>query len=406
VEVHIFDGDDDIRTAARRFIRSSLAAPSDNAVRSPGYLDARESPADIESARAWQRRKAEAGWAALTWPVGFGGRGLGPLAQIVFDDEEYAAGAPPNVFTAGLAIVGPAIMRHGDREQQDRLLPPMITGEQIWCQMYSEPEAGSDLASIRTRARRSEADGGWRLTGTKTWISRSAYADRALVLARTGEAGSGRAGLTVFALDLSAPGTRIEPIRQATGEHHIATVDLSEVLVPARDVIGAVGSGWQVLMDAVTSERYIVASRGSRDTSFLFERLLGLVVDADFDDPDRRRQLVQLWVLTAGLKATTDRSESALADGKLPGAEVALGKLAYGRLLRKLTRLGLELCGPEALVPASGPGRSGWQEWSNYYLRAPELATGGGTEEIQLNAIAERVLGLPREPRPVTTRTA
>jgi acyl-CoA dehydrogenase len=401
--VKISHGGDDIRAAARRFIRSSLPEPNCDVVRSPGYLDARESPADIDRARRWQRRKAEAGWAALTWPARFGGRGLGPLAQIMFDEEEFAAGAPASVFTAGLSIVGPAIMRHGDGQQQDRLLPPILTGEHIWCQMYSEPEAGSDLASIRTKALWSSADAGWRLTGTKTWISRSAYADRALVLARTGEPGSGRGGLTTFALDMRAPGLRIEPIRQATGEQHIATVELADVLVPASDLIGAVGNGWQVLMDAVTSERYVVASRGSRDTTFLFDRLLALVNGVKLDDQNRQR-LVQLWVLAAGLKATTDRSESALADGRLPGAEVALGKLAYGRLLRELTRFGLELCGPEALVPASGPARASWQEWSGYYLRAPELATGGGTEEIQLNAIAERVLGLPHEPRPAAAR--
>jgi alkylation response protein AidB-like acyl-CoA dehydrogenase len=352
--------------------------------------------------RAWERGLAAAGLAVVTWPIEYGGRDASLLDWLAFEEEYYAAGAPVRVGQNGLFLLAPTLFAHATAAQRDRLLPPMATGEEIWAQAWSEPEAGSDLAAIRSRA--VPADGGWRLSGTKIWSSRAAFADRAFGLFRTGpatvdrgRAAAGRApgrhqGLTYLLFGLRDPGVTVRPIRQLGGETGFAEIFLDDVFVPDADVVGAPGDGWRIAMSTAGHERGLslrspgrflaAASRlaelwrqsGSPASSAIAER----VADA--------------WIGARAYQLHTAAAAARLAVGGTLGAETSMGKVFWSELDLALHETALELLGPRAEVRG--------ERWLEGYLFALAGPIYAGTNEIQRTVIAERVLGLPRSASP------
>ncbi len=338
--------------------------------------------------RAWQRTLHQHGWAALLWPSEYGGRGLGPVEQIVWNQELGRAGLGESIFVVGIGMAGPTLIAHGDAEQKQRFLPPMLRGDELWCQLFSEPGAGSDLAAIATRAVR---DGdAWLVTGQKTWSSGAHYADWGILLARSDPTRPKHQGITYFLLDMRAPGVEVRPLRQMTGDAHFNEVFLNEVRVPDAHRVGPVDGGWPVALTTLMHERMAI---GGIERMFSFEALAAHArACREHLDPGLRDELGHLYVRVKALELLNARVVTQLGRGRIPDAESSVMKLAIARILSQAGDLGQRLLGPEALLDRP--------PWTRQLLFAPALHIAGGTDEIQKNVIAERVLGLPREARP------
>jgi len=339
--------------------------------------------------RAWERELAAARLSVVSWPPEFGGRGASLLEWLVFEEEYYAAGAPVRVGQNGLFLLAPTLFAHGTNEQRRRLLPPMARADEIWAQAWSEPEAGSDLAAIRARAVRT--DGGWLLSGTKTWSSRAAFADRAFGLFRT-DAGAGRhRGLTYLLFGLRADGVTVRPIRQLGGETGFAEIFLDGVFVPDADVVGAPGDGWRIAMSTAGHERGL-SLRSPGRFSAAAARLVELWRRADDPaDTALRDRVADAWIGAQAYRLHTFATAGRLAAGGTLGAEASLGKVFWSELDVALHETALELLGPRAEQRGGEDGR--WLDGYLFSLGGPIYA---GTNEIQRTVIAERLLGLPR----------
>ncbi|GGO86741.1 acyl-CoA dehydrogenase family protein [Wenjunlia tyrosinilytica] len=345
--------------------------------------------------REWERGLHEAGWAVVSWPEEYGGRGASLTEWLIFEEEYHRADAPARVTQNGIFLFAPTVFEYGTPEQRRRVLPPMASGEQVWVQGWSEPEAGSDLAALRSRAER--ADGGWLLSGQKTWSTRAAFGDRMFGLFRTDPRARRHHGLTYFMVDLAAPGMTVRPIRQLGGGTGFAEVFLDEVFVPDEDVVGAVGQGWAVAMSTTGSERGLSLRSPGRFLAAA-DRLLGLyqgvcegTVPGGGRPHDHRDAVVDAWMRAEAYRLYTFRAVTGLEDGGTTGAESSLNKVFWSELDLDLHTTALRLLGPHAHLP--GP----WLDGYVFALAGPIYA---GTNEIQRNVIAERLLGLPREPRP------
>jgi len=369
------------RAEARAFLeahapRSGLdyaAAEADEA----GYL---------ARSRDWQRALFEHGWAALTWPKALGGRGLGPIEQIVWNQELARLRIGESIFVVGIGMAGPTLIAHGSEEQKARFLPSMLRGDEIWCQLFSEPGAGSDLAAVATRAVR-EGDG-WILSGQKTWCSGGHYAAFGICLARTDPSLPKHKGLSYFLVDMRAPGVEVRPLRQMTGGAHFNEVFLDGVRVTDAMRVGPVGGGWSVAMTTLMNERMAI---GGIERMFSFEELAAAARERrERLDPLLRDELARLWCRVRSLELLNARVLTKLSRGAIPMAESSVMKLAIARILSQAGEIGLRLEGTDALL---GSGR-----WQHQFLFAPSIHIAGGTDEIQKNVAAERVLGLPREP--------
>jgi alkylation response protein AidB-like acyl-CoA dehydrogenase len=344
----------------------------------------------FERHRAWERELAAAGLAVVSWPARYGGRDATLSEWLVFEEEYYAAGAPARVGQNGLSLLAPTLFTHGTSEQCDRLLPPMARADEVWAQAWSEPDAGSDLAALRSRA--VPASGGWLLSGTKTWSSRAAFADRAFGLFRSSssaEAGSRHRGLTYLMFDLRAPGVTVRPIRQLGGRTGFAEIFLDEVFVPDSDVVGEPGDGWRIAMSTASHERGLsLRSPGrfltaSARLASLWRRL-GC-------DPGLRDRVADAWIGARAYQLHTQATADRLAAGGTLGAESSMGKVFWSELDLALHETALDLLGPAAEDRDGPDGR--WLEDYLFALAGPIYA---GTNEIQRTLIAERVLGLPR----------
>jgi alkylation response protein AidB-like acyl-CoA dehydrogenase len=355
----------------------------------------------------------DAGLAWVDFPAGAGGAGLDPDAQAVVDEALTAAGAPRNEprNLIGVQMMAPVVAQFGTDDQRARFLRPAFTCAEIWCQLFSEPGAGSDLASLATRAVRAGDE--WRVTGQKVWTTLAHVADLGLLLARTDPDVPKHAGITCFAIDMRAPGVEVRPLRQITGEAEYNEVFLDEARVPDHRRIGEVGHGWSVAMATLANERGFVGamSRGATMTQ-LVDRLRTAWATADpaRRDPTRRQRLVRLWCEAEALRLTSERAEAALRRGQA-GPDATITKSAFGELSQRASDLCLELGGPESLLiddyvarrPDSFTHTGGEiepQHLTKAFLAAQSLTIAGGTTNINKNVIGERVLGLPREPRP------
>lgn len=356
----------------------------------------RVTPADIDAARAWQRRKLDHGYAGLTWPREHGGQGRAGIMQVIWYQEAVAYDTPEEPLVAGEMLAGPTLVDHGTEDQQARYLPPILSGEALWCQLFSEPEAGSDLAAVRTRAVR---DGdGWRVSGHKVWTSGAQHAAQGLLLCRTDPTVPKHRGLTFMILDMRQDGVRIEPLRQLNGARHFNEVFLDDVYVADTDVVGEVGDGWRVAMSTLGHERLGLPLR----RRVPFAPLVELAIDTarELDPADRGALLTELaehHVRAECLRLINDRLVTAVSQGADAGPWGSVGKLVSSALSQSTADLAMRLLGVEAL--RRDPSLPDGTAWHDAWFDAPSRRIAGGTDEIQRTIIGERILGLPPEPR-------
>ena len=341
----------------------------------------------------WTKALHAAGYTGLTWPAAYGGRGLPPTYQGIYAEESALAEAPDHVNVIGLGMVGPTIVSHGTPGQQKRFLEPILSGEFVFCQGFSEPDAGSDLAAVRTRAV-ATADG-WRVTGEKVWSSYAHQADWCLLLARTQPDTTGHAGLTCLLVDMRSPGVQVLPLRQSTGDSDFNQIVLTDVQVPRDCVLGPVGEGWRIAMTTLAHERGTFGITLTARLAVEFDRLLRTVHDLGLaDDPAVRAEVADLHVQLQGLRWTGHRTMAALARTGKPGPESSILKLHWSVTNQRLAAFALRLLGPAAVL--DGPDSRAAGHWQHLRLRSRANSIEGGTSEILRGIIAERVLGLPR----------
>ena len=345
----------------------------------------------IDSRRDWQRRLAEAELAGLTWPKEFGGQGRGPIEQVIVNQEMAAAGVPGILDIIGIGMLGPALIAHGSPEQQARYLGPMLHGDEVWCQLFSEPAAGSDLAAVQTRATSGD-DGSWSLTGQKVWTTQAQFAAYGLLLARTDAGVPKHKGLTMFIVPIDAPGVTVRGLRQITGEAEFNEVFFDELNVGADAVVGGVGNGWGTALTVLMFERLTIGL-GSESFGYRADRFAEAIAgdQAARTDPEVRRRLGDLATELLAVRFTAYRTLTALSKGQVPGPESGLAKVTTVNAAVAAGELIADVLGPEALAPGS--------EWADMISFLPGLKSAGGTEAILRNTIGERVLGLAPEPR-------
>lgn len=337
---------------------------------------------------AWQRRLQADRWAAVDWPEEVGGRGASTTEAALVFGEMARAGVPLSANEIGLQLTGPTLMACGTREQQERFLPSILNADEIWCQGFSEPGAGSDLAAVSTRA---VAEGDhWLVTGQKVWTSFAQYADWCILLARTSdEPGPRHRGLTFFLLDMRLPGVTVRPIRQMTGESEFNEVFLDRVPVEAQHVVGEVGDGWQVAMRTLMTERSGLGLYFQMTLRKRLDDLIELAAERDvLDDPRIESALGALHVRVETLGALAWRTVSSIERHGHPGPESSVTKWMWSETEQQLERLALDVLGADAVLCGS--------PWAFQLLRGPGYTIEGGTTQIQKNIIAQRVLGLPR----------
>jgi alkylation response protein AidB-like acyl-CoA dehydrogenase len=354
----------------------------------PDYADDRaDDAALLDTAKAWQKTLFDHGWASITWPVEYGGQGRGPIEQIVWNQECARARVAPSLFVVGVGMTGPTIIAHGSEEQKQRYLEPMLKGEEVWCQLFSEPGAGSDLAAVATRA---ERDGDhWVVNGQKTWCSGGHYSDLGILLVRSDPKLPKHKGISYFLVDMKSPGVEVAPLRQMNGGSHFNEVFLNDVRIPDSARLGPEGFGWQAAMTTLMNERMAI---GGIERLFSFEALLEHAREnIGRVDGVMRDELGRLYGWLKALELLNASVITKLGRGQMPAAESSVMKIAIARILTKAGEIGLRLTGPGALL------RRGF--WHNQFLLAPGIHIAGGTDEIQKNICAERVLGLPGEPR-------
>ncbi|MFE2430156.1 acyl-CoA dehydrogenase family protein [Streptomyces sp. NPDC059373] len=367
--------------AFRRDARAWLAA---NVPDAP--LPSLETGPGFAAHRAWEARLAADRWSVVSWPEAYGGRGASLQEWLIFEEEYYAAGAPGRVSQNGINLLAPTLFAHGTEEQRARVLPPMASGEVIWAQAWSEPEAGSDLASLRSTARR--VDGGRLLNGHKTWSSRAAFADRAFGLFR-GEPGSERHhGLTYLMFPLDADGVTVRPIGRLDGKPAFAELFLDDVFVPDADVIGEPGQGWRVAMSTAGNERGLTLRSPGRFTAAAGRLAELWRTYGDPADTALRDRVADAVIGARAYQLFTYANASRLASGHPIGAESSLNKVFWSELDIALHETALDLLGPDGEL-AEG-------EWADGYVFALAGPIYAGTNEIQRDLIAERLLGLPK----------
>jgi alkylation response protein AidB-like acyl-CoA dehydrogenase len=337
--------------------------------------------------RAWQRRLHEAGWAGVSWPREYGGRGATLVEQAIFTEEMARAKAPSMANVLGIAMAGPTLIAHADEEQKARWLAPILSGDEIWCQGFSEPGAGSDLAGVQTRAVRE--DGEWVVSGQKVWTTFGHHARWCMLLARTGAAGERHRGLTWFVLDMQQPGVQLRPLRQITGEAEFNELFLEEARIPHEHIVGGEGNGWAVAITTLMHERATLAFGLQIEVKIALEELASLIrARGRADDPVLRQRYAQLVIESEVLRLNAYRELSRTMRTGVPGPEGSLGKWLWADVNQALTELALDvLDGDAAAVDPL---------WTYRFLRARANSIEGGTTEVLKNIVAERVLGLPR----------
>jgi alkylation response protein AidB-like acyl-CoA dehydrogenase len=346
----------------------------------------------VRQRRAWQRRLAEGGLAGATWPQEFGGQGLGPIEQVIISQEIGRAGVPGILDVIGVGMLGPTLIAHGTDEHKQRYLGPMLHGDEVWCQLFSEPAAGSDLAGIQTRAKKT--DDGWTLSGQKVWTTNAQFSAYGLLLARTDADVPKHRGLTMFVLPMDAPGVTVRGLRQITGDAEFNEVFLDDVQLDDDAVVGGVGNGWGTALTTLMFERLTIGF-GSEGMGYRPERFAGKIAadPAASRDGEVRPRIGHVATELLAVKFAGYRMLSALQQGQIPGPEAGLSKITTVNAAIAACDLVLDVVGPEAL------DESGDNPFIYHTSFLPGLKSAGGTEEILRNTIGERVLGLPPEPR-------
>ncbi len=365
-----------------------------------GWTSRRPSPGrhEVDFAREWSRKLSAAGYVGLSWPTEYGGGGLPRTYHGVFLEEVARVDAPDHIGVIGLGMAGPTIMAWGSEEQKRRFLPPLLSGEEVWCQGFSEPGSGSDLAGARTRA---VLDGDeWVVNGQKVWSSWAQIADWCILVVRTDPEVPKHRGLSFLLVDMHAPGVEVRPLRQITGDPEFNEIFFTDVRVPRESMLGAAGQGWEVAMTTLLHER---GTLGFALTAALERRVAQLVEAAKEPAPDGRRPaddpvvrdaVARQWVELEALRYTNYRSLTTLMHTGVPGPEGAVAKLHWSESHQRLCKLALSIQGLAAQL--DGPGAVWDGFWQYQQLRSRGNTIEAGTSEILRNIIAERVVGLPR----------
>jgi alkylation response protein AidB-like acyl-CoA dehydrogenase len=340
--------------------------------------------------KQWERKLFEAGWAVVSWPKEYGGREASLIEWLIFEEEYYRAAAPQRIAQNGIFLLAPTLFHFGTDEQKARILPRMAAGEELWAQGWSEPNAGSDLAGIQSRAVRDDARGGWRLSGQKAWCTRGAFCDGLFGLFRSDPAAERHRGLTYFLVSLRAPGVTVRPVGRLDGDPGFADVFLDDVFVPHRDVLGKVHDGWNVAMTTASSERGLTLRSPGR-----FSASAARLVDlyrresaAHAVDPTLRDAVVRAWMETEAYGLYTLQTVAKLERGGTLGAEASVNKVFWSEMDVRLHETAMRILGPRAELADEA-----WTRAFQFSLAGPIYA---GTNEIQRNVVAERLLGLPR----------
>jgi alkylation response protein AidB-like acyl-CoA dehydrogenase len=348
--------------------------------------------AAFEFRRDWQRRLHGAGWAGVSWPTEYGGRGATLVEQAIFNEETVRAGTPQLANVLGLAMGGPTVIAHGTEEQRRRYLPPILSAEEIWCQGFSEPDSGSDLASLKTRARR---DGDhWVVTGQKVWTTFAQHAKWCMLVARTDPDAPKHKGLTYFLMDMEQEAVQVRPLVQITGEAEFNELFIEEAGIPHANIVGGEGNGWAVAITTLMHERATLAFGLQVAVQIALRELIEKARTtrggdgAAAEDPVIRQRLAQLLIEAEVLRLNAYRGLSAVMRTGVPGPEGSLGKWHWSEVNQALTELAMDIAGPHAMTTED--------EWTYRFLRARANSIEGGTTEILRNIVAERVLGLPR----------
>jgi alkylation response protein AidB-like acyl-CoA dehydrogenase len=343
--------------------------------------------AGFEFRRAWQHNLHEAGWAGVSWPREYGGRGATLVEQAIYNEELTRARAPSAANVLGLAMGGPTVIAHGTEEQKRRFLEPILSASEIWCQGFSEPGSGSDLASVKTRGVR---DGnGWVVTGQKVWTTLAQHAKWCMLVARTDPDAPKHQGLTYFLMDMEQDAVQVRPLRQITGESEFNELFIEEARIPDENIVGGEGNGWAVAITTLMHERATLAFGLQIAVKLALRELMDEVRAARASrDPIVRDRLAQLYIESEVLRLNAYRGLSAIMRDGVPGPEGSLGKWQWAEVNQALTELAMDLRGPRAVLYD--------ETWTFRFLRARANSIEGGTTEILKNIVAERVLGLPR----------
>ena len=391
----------DAQQAFRRDVRSWLAEHVPADLRGRGFAASRGEREHVTRLRAWQRRLHGAGYVGMDWPTEYGGRGASIVEQIIFYEEMSRAEAPQPLNRSGLSMLGPTIMRHGTPAQRERHLAKILTAEEIWCQGFSEPNAGSDLANLQTRA---VLDGDhYVIDGQKVWTSMAHVAEWGFFLVRTDASGAKHKGITFILVDMKTPGITIRPLRQITGESEFNEVFLENVRVPASNVVGQVNEGWGVALTTLAYERDVLTMIRHISLRTALERLIARAKQTKRNghtaaqDPVLRQKLASLTIAERCLQLNGYRSLTRILQGRPPGPEGSTSKLFWSQVDQELAEVATEVIGPYSQIAAGSEWAPDEGQWQFYALLARGSGIRAGTTEILKNILGERVLGLPKD---------
>ena len=350
--------------------------------------------------RQWQKRLYEGGWCGLSWPSEYGGQGVGLVEQIIFQEELARSGSPQLVNLLALSMVGPMIIEHGSEAQKKRYLKSILNADEIWCQCFSEPGAGSDLASLSTRA---DLDGDdYLVNGSKVWTSYAQYADYCILLARTEHGARPHDGITMLIVDMKSAGIEVKPLRQLNGDSEFNEVYLENVRVPRSGVIGDQGQGWKMAIAMLMHERATLTFQRQLQSRVALDDMLKFARDFDHghgapaDDPVYRQRLAQAWIESEAIRLTSRRHLTRRLRGEPPGAEGSMEKLFWSEMFQRMLAVPMSMCGPYSMLASDDPRAPSDGKWPELYLYSRGRTIAAGTSEVQRNIIAQRVLGMPR----------
>ena len=350
----------------------------------------------LDSAKQWQKKKYDAGWAMLHWPKSYGGIEASPIERIIWSEEESKFNVPKGIYEIGLGMCGPVMMQYASEDQKSRFLPPMAEGKEIWCQLFSEPSAGSDVAGLRSKA---VQDGDkWIVNGQKVWTSGAQFCDYGILVVRHDANLDKHKGMTFFFVDMKSPGIEVKPIKQITGGASFNEVYFNDVVIPDSQRLGEIGDGWKVAITTLMNERLAVGDASGADVEDAFRWAKS---QDDSGEPlinnKAARDSIADWYCEAnGLKNTKLRTMSALSKGETPGPEASITKVVSANKLQNIGNFGIDSLDMAGMLKSEDPDIKNFQ---GSWLGAPGLRIAGGTDEILRNIIAERVLGLPQDQR-------
>jgi alkylation response protein AidB-like acyl-CoA dehydrogenase len=380
----------EFRKTCRKWLEDNAKLKSGNQLEDFANIDF------LQAGKDWQKKKYDAGWAMLHWPKEYGGIAASAIERIIWSEEESKFSVPRGIFEIGLGMCGPVMMEYASEEQKSRYLPPMAEGSEIWCQLFSEPSAGSDVAGLRSKA---VQDGDkWIINGQKVWTSGAHFSDYGILVVRHDPNLDKHKGMTFFFVDMKSPGIEVKPIKQITGGSSFNEVYFTDVVIPDSQRLGEIGDGWKVAITTLMNERLAVGDANGADAEEAFKWAKNQDDSGEplINNKSARASIADWYCEANGLKNTKLRTMSALSKGETPGPEASITKIVSANKLQDIGNFGIDSLDMAGMLK---PDNLDVQSFHNAWLGAPGLRIAGGTDEILKNVIAERVLGLPQDPR-------